>query len=73
MRIRYLDGLTSETQVESEMGAREIILDKFPLAFFGEMEEMGDQIRRPVWEDEESSIDDSGEGAVAYIDYEEVA
>lgn len=73
MQIRYLDGLTHEMKVESEMAARRILLDKFPKAFFGELEEMGDKIRRPVWEDEASSINDDGEGAVAYIDYEEVA
>ena len=71
MQIRYLNGLTASREVENEKEAREILSKQYPDVFFGEWEDTEETVRLPVWEDEESSIDDSGEGAVAYI--EEVA
>ena len=73
MRIIYYDRLTADKNVESEEEAKEILSRQFPRAFFGSWEENyeGDRRWLSVWEDEESAIDDSGEGAVARI--EEVA
>ena len=69
MEIIFWDGLTATKNCNSIEEAKEIIQEYYPHAFFGNEEENyeGDKVWISVWEDEESSIDDSGEGAVAQI------
>ena len=75
MKIIFWDGLTATKNCNSIEEAKEIILEYYPNAFFGSEEENyeGDKVWISVWQDEESSIDDSGEGAIAQIVIREVA
>lgn len=69
MQIEYYNRARACIKVENEQQARDLLMGEFPNAFFGDWEENYEGDRRwiSVWENEETSIDDSGDGAVAWI------
>ena len=68
MQIRYIDGKTESQKVDNMDHAIDILHDKLPDVWLGDQEEIDGLLRIPVWIDEQSSIDDDGEKAVAYIE-----
>ena len=78
MYIRYADGITPDRVVRHKEEAIHILNKQFPNAYFGGWEEnlLGDRFWISVWENYNASVDDDGEGAVAWIktsDVREVA
>jgi hypothetical protein len=65
MKIKYSHGET--VRVSDEDGAREIIDNQYPDAFYGEWEQADCCSRMLVWETELDSINDDGSNAICEI------